>query len=119
MRAVCETVEVEHAGSRRFRSGPFDVGHAMLTTPMCSMRAQGAPDSYATTPTKTITSGRTKRALDVRVGLDRQQVSSGATNLLAAPHPEQRHRSPKLRAEQLERAVDPAFAARHQSVEVG
>jgi hypothetical protein len=37
----------ETAGSRRFLSGPFDVGLAMLTTPTCSMRAQGATDRYA------------------------------------------------------------------------
>ncbi|HLY49007.1 MAG TPA: hypothetical protein VKR21_07410 [Solirubrobacteraceae bacterium] len=29
------------AGSRRFLSGPFDVGFAMLVTPTCSRRAQG------------------------------------------------------------------------------
>jgi hypothetical protein len=44
MRAVRDTDAVERAGSRRFLSGPFDVGLAMLSTPMCSMRAQGAPD---------------------------------------------------------------------------
>jgi hypothetical protein len=41
-----EIVEEGH-GSRRFLSGPFDVGLAMLVTPTCSMRAQGAPDRYA------------------------------------------------------------------------
>ena len=34
-------------GTRRFLSGPFEVGLAMLVTPTCSMRAQGAPDRYA------------------------------------------------------------------------
>jgi hypothetical protein len=44
MRAVRDTGAVERAGSPRFLSGPFDLGLAMLTTPMCSMREQGAPD---------------------------------------------------------------------------
>lgn len=35
------------AGTRRFLSGPFDVGFGMLVTPTCSMRAQGAPHEYA------------------------------------------------------------------------
>lgn len=35
-------------GARQFLSGPFEVGHAMLITPTCSMRAQGtAVGSYA------------------------------------------------------------------------
>ena len=42
-----EIVEEEGHGSRRFLSGPFEVGLAMLVTPTCSMRAQGAPDRYA------------------------------------------------------------------------
>jgi hypothetical protein len=32
---------------RRFLSGPLDVGPAMLTTPTCSMRAQGGGGAYA------------------------------------------------------------------------
>jgi len=39
--------EDESYGNRRFLSGPFEVGLAMLVTPTCSMRAQGAPDRYA------------------------------------------------------------------------
>lgn len=36
------------SGTRHFLSGPFEVGHAMLITPTCSMRAQGtAVGSYA------------------------------------------------------------------------
>lgn len=42
-----EILEEEGHGSRRFLSGPFEVGLAMLVTPTCSMRAQGAPDRYA------------------------------------------------------------------------
>lgn len=37
-------------GERRFLSGPFDAGHAMLITPSCAMAAQGAearPGEYA------------------------------------------------------------------------
>lgn len=37
-------------GKRRFLSGPFDAGHAMLITPSCAMAAQGAesrPGEYA------------------------------------------------------------------------
>ncbi len=45
--AIALPDDEESAGSRRFLSGPFDVGLAMLTTPTCSMRAQGAPDRYA------------------------------------------------------------------------
>lgn len=32
----------EHAGSRRFLSGPLEFGAAMLITPSCSLAAQGA-----------------------------------------------------------------------------
>lgn len=36
------------AGSRQFLSGPFEIGHAMLITPTCSMRAQqSAAGAYA------------------------------------------------------------------------
>ena len=34
-------------GSRHFLAGPLETGFAVLTTPTCSMRAQGAPDRYA------------------------------------------------------------------------
>ena len=44
---VAAAVEEEGHGARRFLSGPFEVGLAMLVTPTCSMRAQGAPDRYA------------------------------------------------------------------------
>jgi hypothetical protein len=33
--------------ARRFLSGPFDIGHAMLITPTCSMRAQSSGRDYA------------------------------------------------------------------------
>lgn len=39
-----------HDGERRFISGPFDVGPAMLVTPTCNMAAQGdegPPTTYA------------------------------------------------------------------------
>jgi hypothetical protein len=39
--------EDDSAQARRFLSGPFDVGHAMLITPTCSMRAQSAGQDYA------------------------------------------------------------------------
>jgi hypothetical protein len=44
-----EIVEEENfsGGSRHFLSGPLETGFAMLTTPTCSMRAQGAPHVYA------------------------------------------------------------------------
>ena len=42
-----EIIEEEAHGRRRFLSGPFEVGLAMLVTPTCSMRAQGALDRYA------------------------------------------------------------------------
>src|SRR2546430_347063 len=32
---------------RRFLSGPFEVGTAMLVTPTCSMRSQASPTEYA------------------------------------------------------------------------
>jgi len=35
------------AGKRKFLSGPFEPGFAMLLTPTCSMTAQGVADSYA------------------------------------------------------------------------
>jgi hypothetical protein len=35
------------AGKRKFLSGPFEPGFAMLLTPTCSMIAQGVSDSYA------------------------------------------------------------------------
>ncbi len=35
------------AGNRKFLSGPFEPGFAMLLTPTCSMIAQGVADSYA------------------------------------------------------------------------
>jgi hypothetical protein len=39
---------VDHdAGKRKFLSGPFEPGFAMLLTPTCSMIAQGIADSYA------------------------------------------------------------------------
>src|SRR5437899_10121813 len=34
--------EAEGGGSRRFLSGPLEFGPAMLTTPSCSLGAQGA-----------------------------------------------------------------------------
>ena len=34
--------ETGESGIRRFLSGPFECGHAMLLSPTCSMRAQGA-----------------------------------------------------------------------------
>lgn len=39
--------EQTSTGGRRFLSGPFEPGPALLITPTCSMRAQGAPDKYA------------------------------------------------------------------------
>lgn len=39
---------VEHSeGKRKFLSGPFESGFAMLLTPSCSMAAQGVPGTYA------------------------------------------------------------------------
>jgi hypothetical protein len=39
---------IDHdAGKRKFLSGPFKSGFAMLLTPTCSMIAQGVADSYA------------------------------------------------------------------------
>jgi len=41
-------------GERRFVSGPFDAGHAMLISPSCTIAAQGAgPGAYAT-PARTL-----------------------------------------------------------------
>lgn len=37
----------EESEGRRFLSGPLSVGPAMLITPTCSMRSQGATDDYA------------------------------------------------------------------------
>lgn len=37
-----------HDGERRFISGPFDVGPAMLITPTCNMAAQGGEGETAT-----------------------------------------------------------------------
>ncbi|MTD45585.1 hypothetical protein GKE82_24575 [Conexibacter sp. W3-3-2] len=39
--------EVFNHGNRKFVSGPFEVGFAMLITPSCSMAAQGEPGRYA------------------------------------------------------------------------
>lgn len=44
---IVSAEDEETAGARRFLSGPFETGLAMLSTPTCSMRAQGAPDRYA------------------------------------------------------------------------
>lgn len=39
---------VDHSdGNRKFLSGPFEPGFGMLTTPTCSMAAQGAPGKYS------------------------------------------------------------------------
>ncbi len=45
---ILEEGATEHdAIRRRFLSGPFDTGFALLVTPTCSMWAQGADDAYA------------------------------------------------------------------------
>jgi hypothetical protein len=64
---IVEGTEDEGYGRRRFLSGPFDVGLALLTTPTCSMRAQGAPDRYAH-PVRTLVPLRPFEEL-VEVGL--------------------------------------------------
>jgi hypothetical protein len=38
----------QYGGTRQFLSGPLDYGRAMLITPTCNMRAQGAADGDAT-----------------------------------------------------------------------
>ncbi len=48
-----EIVEEESAAGRRFLSGPFETGLAMLTTPTCSMRSQTDPSAYAN-PVRTL-----------------------------------------------------------------
>jgi hypothetical protein len=42
-----QEVVSEGAGTRRFLSGPLEPGFAMLTTPTCSMSAQGNAAGYA------------------------------------------------------------------------
>jgi hypothetical protein len=50
------------AGTRRFLSGPLDVGFAMLITPSCSMGAQGGGAGYAH-PVRTLVVVRTMSSL--------------------------------------------------------
>lgn len=47
-------VENESSGERLFLAGPFEVGLAMLTTPTCSMRAQGADARDYAHPVRTL-----------------------------------------------------------------
>jgi hypothetical protein len=41
-------------GARRFVSGPFDAGHAMLVSPSCTIAAQGAPPGTYSMPARTL-----------------------------------------------------------------
>jgi hypothetical protein len=47
-------VEDESSGERLFLAGPFEIGLAMLTTPTCSMRAQGAEAHDYAHPVRTL-----------------------------------------------------------------
>jgi hypothetical protein len=76
-------------GRRRFLSGPFEVGLAMLVTPTCSMRAQGTPDRYAH-PVRTLVSLRPFEELveaglldDSKAGLARKR--DGLINYMYLP----------------------------------
>ena len=54
---VADSEEVVES-SRRFLSGPFDIGKAMLITPTCCMRAQPSGQGYAH-PVRTLVPIRT------------------------------------------------------------
>lgn len=64
----------EAPGDRRFLSGPFDVGPAILLTPTCSMRDQKDPTTYAH-PVRTLAPLRTVVELEKQGVLDRSKLA--------------------------------------------
>jgi len=65
--------EDEESEGRRFLSGPLEVGPAMLTTPTCSMRAQGGGGDYAH-PVRTLVPLRSVAELEELGILDQSRL---------------------------------------------
>jgi hypothetical protein len=62
------------AGKRKFLSGPFEPGFAILLTPTCSMIAQGVADSYAH-PVRMLAP-----AIPLQGLLDQEVIKAGSVN---------------------------------------